>query len=227
MRKKVKEKLKTWADATPEERRGAIRMAGLWTSSEVEGLTEYGAFSEQNLGVPAVEYFPREAYKKLKDPNSKWKWKEGVKLSTLMINIIRSDMMHVLRDYELDGMPLVKANSELERECADEDGFDDANDEVEISPDDRQNAFLVKSEMELMEELRAKESRRDRGYKIALAAAKESGDGMLLKYVEVMFSGLPTDRAVSKKLKKTLAELQELQDRLLDIIRRNLEVVES
>lgn len=69
--------MKTWADATPEERRGAMRMAALWTSSEVEGLTEYGAFSEANLGLPAVEYFPLEAYKKLKDPNSKWKWKEG------------------------------------------------------------------------------------------------------------------------------------------------------
>lgn len=147
-----------------------------------------------------------------------------MKLSTLMINIIRSDMQHVLRDYKLDGEPLVKANSEFERESADEDGFDDANDMVEISPDDRQNAFVVKSEMELMEELRAKESRRDRGYKIALAAAKESGDAMLLKYVEVMFSGLPTDRAVSKKLKKTLAELQELQDRLLAIIRKELSV---
>lgn len=224
MKKRVKQKFKSWADAKPEERRAAMRMAGLWTSSELEGLTEYGAFSEQNLGLPAVEYFPLEAYKKLKDPNSKWKWKEGVKLSTLMINIVRSDMQHVLRDYRLDGEPLVKANSELERESADEDGFDDANDMVEISPDDRQNAFVVKSEMELMEELRAKESRRDRGYKIALAAAKESGDAMLLKYVEVMFSGLPTDRAVSKKLKKTLAELQELQDRLLAIIRKELSV---
>ena len=208
MRKKVKEKFKTWADATPEERRGAIRMAGLWTSTEVEGLTEYGAFSEQNLGVPAVEYFPREAYKKLKDPNSNWKWKEGVKLSTLMINIIRSDMAHVLRDYMLDGQPLVKAS----------------NDPAEISPNDRQNAFAVKSEMELMEELLQKESRRDKGYKFALAAAKESSDPVLLKYVEVMFSGVSTDREVSKKMKKTLAELQELQDRLLAIIRMQLSV---
>lgn len=113
MKKKVKQKFKTWADATPEERRGAMRMAGLWTSSEVEGLTEYGAFSEQNLGLPAVEYFPLEAYKKLKDPNSRWKWKEGVKLSTLMINIIRSDMQHVLRDYMLDGAPIVKPTASL------------------------------------------------------------------------------------------------------------------
>lgn len=224
MRKKVKQKFKTWADATPEERRGAIRMAGLWTSTEVEGLTEYGAFSEQRLGVPAVEYFPREAYKKLKDPNSKWKWKEGVKLSTLMINIIKSDMAHVLRDYMLDGQPLVKANSEFERDDADEDSFDDANDPVEVDPDVRQGAFQVKSNMELLEELQLLEKRRDCGYKIALAAAKESGDPMLLKYVEVMFSGVSTDREASKKLKKTLAQMKELQDRLLAIIRMQLNV---
>ena len=224
MRKKVKQKFKTWADATPEERQGAIRMAGLWTSTELEDLTEYGAFSEQRLGVPAVEYFPREAYKKLKDPNSKWKWKEGVKLSTLIINIIKSDMAHVLRDYMLDGEPLVKASSEFERDDADEDGWDDDNDPAEISPDDRQQAFLVKSELELLEELRQKESRRDKGYKIALAAAKESGDPVLMKYVEVMFSGVSTDREVSKKMKKTLAELQELQDQLLGIIRMQLSV---
>lgn len=71
MRKKVKEKFKTWADATPEERRGAIRMAGLWISGELEGHTESGAFSEQNLGIPAVEYFPMKAYDTLSKPDCK------------------------------------------------------------------------------------------------------------------------------------------------------------
>ncbi len=223
MKKKGKQKLKTWADASPEEKRGAMRMAGLWISTEVEGLTEFGAFSEANLGIPAVEYFPLEAYRKLKDPNSRWKWKEGVKLSTLMINIIRSDMAHVLRDYMLDGEPMVKANSEFERESADDEDYDDANELVEIDPDDRQQAFLVKSELELEEELQQYESRRDRGYKIAHGAAMESGDPILIKYVEVMFSGVSTDREVSKKMKKTLAELQVLQDRLLGIIQAELD----
>lgn len=221
MRKnKSKQKYKPLSAATPEEKREAFRLAALWTSVEVEDRTEVGAFSEQNLGVKAVEYFPLKAYQTLKDPNCKWKWKEKSKLSTLMINVIKSDMAHVLRDYILDGEPLVKANSEYEREDVDEDGFDDANDAVDIDPADRQNGFMVKSDMELLEELEQKESRRDKGYKIATAAAK--GDAMLEKYVMVVFGGASTDREVSKKLKKTLAELQELQDRLIARIRENL-----
>lgn len=218
MKSKIeKQKFKPLSEATPEEKREAFRMGALYTSAEVEGLTEYGAFSEQNLGIPAVEYFPLKAYKTLMDPNCKWKWKEGTKLSTLFINIIRSDMAHTLRDYRLDGEPLVKANSEFEREDADEDGFDDANDPVDIDPEVRRAGFQVKSEMELMEELQQRETRRNRGYKIAKAAAK--GDPELEKYVEVVFGGASTDREVSKKLKKTLAELQELQERLLEKIK--------
>lgn len=219
MRKKVKQKYKPLSEATKEERLDAFKMAGLWTSSELEGRTESGAFSEARLGIPAVEYFPMRAYKALKDPDCKWKWKEGTKLSTLMINYIKSDMAHHLRDYMLDGEPEVVPGSSLAREEED-DGYDDANDVLEIDPELKLNGFEVKSDMELLEELQQKESRRDRGYKIAKAAAK--GIPRLEKYVEVMFSGLPTDRAVSKKLKKTLAELQELRDELLERIKATL-----
>ena len=215
--KNSKQKFKPLSEATPEEKREAFRMGALYTSTEVEGLTEFGAFSEQNLGIPAVEYFPMKAYQTLKDTNCKWKWKEGTKLSTLFINIIRSDMAHTLRDYRLDGEPLTKANSEFEREDADEDGFDDANDPVDVDEEDRLNGFQVKTELELLEELQQRETRRGRGYKIAKAAAK--GDAQLEKYVEVVFGGASTDREVSKKLKKTLAELQELQERLIARIR--------
>jgi len=65
-----------------------------------------------------------------------------------------------------------------------------------------------------------REQRRDKGYKIAKAAAK--GDAVLEKYVEVVFGGASTDREVSKKMKKTLAELQELQERLIARIRETI-----
>lgn len=221
MKQKIsKQKYKPLSAATPEEKREAFRLAGLWTSAEVEGRKEVGAFSEQNLGVAAVEYFPLKAYQTLSDPDCKWKWKDGTKLSTLMINVIRSEMAHVLRDHILDGEPLVKANSEYERADDDEDGFDDANEAVDIDPADRQNGFQVKSDMELLEELMQREQRRDKGYKIAKAAAK--GDAVLEKYVEVVFGGASTDREVSKKMKKTLAELQELQEKLIARIRETI-----
>ena len=216
MRKKVKEKLKSWADATPEEKRGAFRMAGLWTSSELEGRTEKGAFSDANLGIPAVEYFPTRAYQTLKSRDCKWKWKEGVKLSTLMINVIKSDMAHVLRDYILDGEPDVMTNSEFERQDVSEDGYDDANEMVEIDPELRVQGFQVKSEMELIEELQKKELRRDAGYKIAQAAAK--GDPKMEQYVELAFEQ-PDYRAISKKLKKTKPQVLEIEAELIAKIR--------
>lgn len=48
-------------------------MAGLWVTGELMGQTEEGAYSEAFLGEPAVEYFPKRAFVKLKDPKCKWK----------------------------------------------------------------------------------------------------------------------------------------------------------
>ena len=209
---KTKQKLRTWADATPEEKREAWKMGALWASDELEGKTVYGAFSEANLGEDPIVYFPMRAYKTLKDPRCKWKWNPGTKLSTLFINVMKSDMAHTLRDYMLDGAPLLKANSEFERDEADEDGFDDSNDVVEVSPEDREAGFQVKSQMELLEELQQKESKRDAGYKIARAAAK--GDAQFEKYVEAVFT-LPDQRSICKRMKMTKAEVEALEAELI------------
>lgn len=186
-------------------------MGGLWASSELEGHTESGAFSEQNLGIPAVEYFPMKAYDKLSNPDCKWKWKEGTKLSTLFINVMRSDMAHTLRDYIEDGEPMVIPASYLERDD-EEDGWDDSNNVLDVDPEDRQQGFRVISDMELLEELEQKESRHSRGYKIARAAAK--GDPKLEQYVELAFT-LPDHRAISKKLRKTKPQVLEIEAELI------------
>ena len=211
-KKKSKQKFKPLSSATPEEMQEAFLMGGLWISSELEGHTESGAFSEANLGIPAVEYFPIKAYNTLKSKGCKWHWKEGTKLGTLFINVMKSDMAHVLRDYMDDGQPDVKANSEFERDSADEDGFDDANDMVEVDPELKRNGFQVKSQMELLEELEQKETRHSRGYKIAKAAAK--GDPLMEKYVELAFDQLD-HRAISKKLKKTKPQVLEIEAELI------------
>lgn len=211
-----KQKYKPLSSATPEEMQEAFLMGGLWISSELEGHTETGAISEQNLGIPAVEYYPIKAYNTLKDPKCKWKWKEGTKLGTLFINVMKSGMAHTLRDYIDDGYPDVKANSEFERENADDDGYDDANDMVEIDPELRRNGFEVKSDLELLEELEQKEPRHNRGYKIAKAAAK--GDPMMEQYVELAFDQLD-HRAISKKLRKTKPQVLEIEAELITRIR--------
>ena len=117
-KRKSKQKFKSLSEATPEEMTKAFKMAGLWITGELMGQTEEGAFSEAFLGEPAVEYFPKRAFLKLNDPETKWKWKEGTKLSTLMINVMKSEMGHVLEKFEAQGMPDVKAGVNGNCECS-------------------------------------------------------------------------------------------------------------
>lgn len=211
---KFKTKLKVIAEATQQEKDKAFKMAGLWIVKELEGLTEEGAFSERFLGVPAAEYFLKRAKLKLNDPNCKWKWKEGTQLSTLMINIIKSDMGHVLDKFRELGMPDVRAGSEFETEERGEDDWDDANHILEVDPDLKRNHFVVITEEEQQEELAKWESRRDAGYKIACVAAE--GDPLLEKYVELAFSQ-PDYRTISKKMKMTKDEVLEIEDSVLEV----------
>jgi hypothetical protein len=217
MKRKSKQKYKPLSEATPGELREALKMASYWLTDELEDCTEFGAFSEQNLGEPAIEYFPKRAYLTLKDPKCKWHWKEDTKLSTLMINVIKSDMAHTLRNYHLDGAPLLKANCEFERNGADEDGFDEANEPEEVDPEVRMGNMHVMTEMEKLAELEAYQNQRDKGMKIARAAAKESGDPKLVVYVELAFT-LPDYRAISKKMHVTQAEVKEMEKRLIDML---------
>lgn len=218
MKRKSKQKYKPLSEATPGELREAFKIASYWLTDELEDCTEFGAFSEASLGEPAIEYFAKRAYMTLKDPDTKWHWKPGTKLSTLMINVIKSDMAHVLRDYHLDGDPLLKANCEFEREGADEDGFDDTNKPEEIEPEVRMGNYQVLTEMEKLAELEQYQSKRDKGMRIARAAAKESGDPKLVVYVELAFT-LPDYRAISKKMRVTQAEVKEMEERLIAVIR--------
>ena len=212
---KEKEKLKSLGDVTPEEWRKAMKVASYWLTDELEGHTDRGAFSVAYLGDEARRYFTLRAFNTLRDPNCKWKWKEDVKLSTLIINVMRSDMGHVLRDYINDGKPDVKLNSEFER--PDEDGdFDDFNEVVEINPDDRHAGYQVQSELEMLEELQREESMRDKGRRAARAAARETCDPKLVRYVELVFE-LPDYRTISKRMKITQAEVLELESRLIEI----------
>lgn len=212
---KQKEKLKPLSDATPEDLREAMKIASYWLTDELEGRTEKGAFSEMNLGDPARNYFLKRAYIILKDPECKWKWKDGTKLSTLMINVMRSEMGHELRKYISQGKPDVVVASSLNKKTISCDNeFDNSNSVMEITPDVKHNEFNVESEMEMLEELERYETLRDKGYKVARAAVK--GNTKLEKYVELVFE-LPDYRAISKRMKITLTEVKELEAELISI----------
>lgn len=71
-----------------------MRTASYWLTDQLEGQTEWGAFSEAYLGEPARRYFEKHAFDTLRDPNCQWTWKEDVQLSSLIINVMRSEMGH-------------------------------------------------------------------------------------------------------------------------------------
>ena len=195
----------------------AMKIASYWLADELEGHTESGAFSEEFLGDEARLIFPKKAYKTLKSPDCKWKWKEGVKLSTLFINVMRSDMAHELRRFIEEGKPLTVVTSSMKRKKAGGDEeFDDSNGVLEVDPDLKRNDFDVQTEMEMLEELERYESLREKGLKVARAATKAIGDVMLQQYVEAVFSN-PDYRTISKKLRITQAEAKELEARLIKI----------
>ena len=216
-KRKIKQKYKPLSEATEGELREAFKIASYWLTDELEDCKAFGAFSEANLGESAIAYFPKRAYLALKDPKSKWHWKVGTKLSTLMINVMRSDMAHTLRDYRLDGEPLLKSTSELVRGEADEDGFDDANALEEVGPEVRLGNWQADDEMEKMAELERYESERDKGMRIARAAARESGDPRLVVYVELAFE-LPDYRAISKRMKVSISEVKEMEAKVISLL---------
>ena len=209
-------KLKPLSDATPEELREAMKMASYWLTDELDGHTEKGAFSVMNLGEEARQYLIKHAYIILKDPECKWKWKEGTKLSTLMINVVRSEMGHVLRKYLNQDEPDVVHASSLKRAArGGDDDFDDANTVLEMALEKQRDDGQVNTEMEMLEELERYESLRDKGQKIARAAVK--GDAKLEQYVDLVFE-LPDYRTISKRMNISIPEVKELESELIAIL---------
>ena len=88
---------------------------------------------------------------------------------------------------------------------------------VAPSTDSSVNGFRVQTYEEKLAELERYESQRDKGMKIARAAAKESGDPKLVLYVELAFT-LPDYRAISKKMRVTQAEVKEMEESLIALL---------
>ena len=214
-----KKKFRSLKEATPEEMREATRIASLWLTAELEGRTTKGAFSERNLGEAARKFFVKRAIIVLLAPDCKWKWKEGTKLSTLMINVMRSEMGHVLRKYINQGKPEMVMASDLDapRGAAGDEESDSANGVLEIDEDVRRNAFEMRSEMELLEEQEREEGLREKGMRIARAAVK--GNARLEKYVELVFE-LPDYRAISKRMKVTLTEVKAMEMEVIENVNK-------
>ncbi len=200
---------------SPDDMQEALRIASLWLTDKLEGRTERGPFSASFLGEPARLYFPKHAYVALKSGN--WKWKKGLKLSTQLIRIMKSEMSHSIRDWNAKGKPNVSVVSSFERK---EDGEDEAknpNGLSEVDPEQRSNGFFVKSSLELAEELEAQTQALEMGYKIALEVAKDHPK--LTLYVQLVRK-LNNYRAIALKMHITMQEVRNLEAELLSRLKK-------
>ena len=200
--------------ASPEEVYRALQTATHWLDGELKGRTETGPFSEGYLGEPARLFFPDRAYRSLKAPGCRWKWKKGTKLGTLIINMMQSDMRHIRRRFVEDGCPEVVPASRFETS---QDDDDDANSILDIDPELRHRGFCVQSELEKQEERQAREQRRDQGRTIAYRVACQSEDPQLIRYALLAFE-LPDYRAISKRMKMSRQSVRKLESRLIRLI---------
>ncbi len=121
-----------------------------------------------------------------------WKWKEGLDLPTQFIRIIRSEMSHRLRDWK-------------------------ERNEHEVTP---MNNELVAREVEqaLADELEMEEDLKDLGYANILEYV--AAYPKLVVYVNLVRE-TNSYRAISKKLRITMAEVKELEAEVIKVIRTN------
>lgn len=181
---------------SPEEMQEAMKLASLWLTYKLEGRTERGPFSDMVLGEPARLYFPKRAYMALK--SGAWKWKKGLKLSTQLIRIMRSDMHHAIEAWKAQGEPEVVVASRIE-------------------PQVMGAGYIVKPDLELAEDLAAQDYRRKLGYEIAFAAVKD--DPKLTLYVQLV-RDLNDYRAIALKMRVSISEIKEMEKEIIKLVSR-------
>lgn len=181
------------AAVTPEEKEKALKKLARWITYEIvhRGFDlEFGPFSFAAMGGNAVEVISQECYDALF--GGEWHWKPTRELSSMLIQIAKSKMGHIIRDWHAQGCPNVKHTSEL--------------------------SYREQVEMDIARQWEAEANMRELAYDIAREAL--SGNPKMLAYVEAVHE-TNDYRAIAKRLKMTLKEVQELESELLAILEQS------
>lgn len=175
---------------TPEEKEKALKKLARWITYEIvhRGFDlDHGPFSFAAMGGNAVEVISKECYDALFC--GEWHWKPTRELSSMLIQIAKSKMGHIIRDWHAQGHPDIKLQSEL--------------------------SYREQVEMDIARQWEAEANMRELGYDIARKAL--DGNPKMLAYVEAVYE-TNDYRAVAKRLKMTLKQVQELESQLLAIL---------
>lgn len=176
----------------------AIKVATFWLTKKLKGRTERGPFSEAALGEPARLYFIKRAYMALWSGD--WKWKPGLKLSTQLIRIIKSDLSHTHRDW-----------------CKYDEPEKVSLDECLVEPVDE-----VKVRIELETEMKEESKMKQLAYEIA--ARVVGAEQELHTYLRLVKEQM-SYREIALKMKIRMAQVKELEERLLKMLKERKDEV--
>ena len=196
--KKVQLTMEEWqrlAAITPKERERALKKLRRWVHHEIihRGFSlENGPFSRAAMGGDAVNVISDECLEALLC--GEWHWKPNRELSSMLINIAKSKMGHIIEDYYERGQPEFSLLSD----------YDEDRESMEIGI-----AAQWKWEAEM----------RDNGYEIARKAVANHPE--LLDYLDAMFKD-DTYVGIAIALKTDVETVLKLEKKLLKLVAKEI-----
>ena len=195
MRKVVltEEEWQRLAAITSEERERALRKLKRWVHHEIihRGFDlETGPFSLAARGGDAVDVISDDCMEALLC--GEWHWKPNRELSSMLINIAKSKMGHIIEDFYEQGQPEFTLTSE--------------------------QSFREQVEMDIAAQWKFEANMRDMGYEIARKVAKN--DPELMAYLDAMskddnYYGLASLMGIDVK------KVMKLEKRLLTLLAKS------
>lgn len=176
-----------------------------WLTYKLKDKTSAGCYSEEALGLPAVEYFASIAMGKVF--GGYWTWKEETKLTTLLCNCAWSEMGHWSRDWKKK-----KVNDQLEPPPISYV----ANPESYLDKLEADEANQMKRE-EREEADEQAEQVRTMTFAAVLDAVKD--DRELVRYVKAV-KDLDNYRDIEKRLKVKKEMREEIEARLMERMKK-------
>lgn len=196
--KKVQLTMEEWqrlAAITPNERERALKKLRRWVHHEIihRGFSlENGPFSCAAMGGDAVDVITDECLQALLC--GEWHWKPNRELSSMLINIAKSKMGHIIKDYYEHGKPEFTLIGD----------FDEDRESMEMGV-----AAQWKWEAEM----------RDSGYEIARKAVANHPE--LLDYLDAMFKD-DTYVGIAIALKTDVETVLKLEKKLLKLVAKEM-----
>lgn len=196
--KKVQLTMEEWqrlAAITPNERERALMKLRRWVHHEIihRGFSlENGPFSRAAMGGDAVDVITDECLEALLC--GEWHWKPNRELSSMLINIAKSKMGHIIEDYYEHGKPEFTLIGD----------FDEDRESIEMGV-----AAQWKWEAEM----------RDNGYEIARKAVANHPE--LLAYLDAMFKD-DTYVGIAIALKTDVETVLKLEKKLLKLVAKEI-----